>query len=100
MCSGSHSCLARTSDSDETNITSRKKVTTLSSREHGECDGSESWDGRGLRGARGIGGRIRPEHDPPRRYLHRQRHDGECALTGAFVRIDSMYAPGGLIGAV
>src|SRR6185437_5036008 len=48
MCSGSHSSHAPGGNSDETNITSRRKIATLSSREHGERDGSESGGGWGL----------------------------------------------------
>ena len=46
-------------DSDETNITSRRKVTTLSSRNIGERDGSESGGGRVVRGVRGTRGKVR-----------------------------------------
>src|SRR4249920_3526659 len=46
-------------NSDETNITSRRKIATLSSREHRERDGAESGGGWGLRYARGSGGKAR-----------------------------------------
>jgi hypothetical protein len=54
----------------------------------GERDGSESGGGSVVRGIGGTGGKVRDS-------LGRR-----ARLRGAFVRIDSMYQPGGLIGAV
>jgi peptidoglycan DL-endopeptidase RipA len=66
-----------------------------------------------LRGARGTRGRIREnrgrDRNSNRNRLSTIHHVAiyigngmmvNAPFTGAFVRIDSMYAPGGLIGAV
>ena len=85
MCSGSHSRPRPGGNSDETNITSRRKIATLSSREHRGRDGSGSGGGWGLRGARGTGGKARraggSQLAVPARRAYRCRPPG--GLTGA-----------------
>jgi cell wall-associated NlpC family hydrolase len=62
-----------------------------------------------LRGARGTRGRIRENRGRDRNRLSTIHHVAiyigndmmvNAPFTGAFVRVDSMHAPGGLIGAV